>query len=87
MLERHRLLARYPGKQVGVVFGDQPFILVEFGIRQGLDGLIGKAAQHQIHLAHAPMPGPEQRLAAAYIQSLAALYRSAHGSSLSGLRI
>ena len=60
---RDRLLAGEPGQQVGVRQFEQLLILVEFGVGQGGDCSIGEAAEDQVHLAHAAMPGAEQQLA------------------------
>ena len=42
---------------------------------------VGEAAHDQIHFAHAAMPGAEQKLAPAHVQSLARTCRSGHRSS------
>ena len=53
-------------------------ILVQFGVGQGADGAIGEAAEDQVHLAYAAMPGAEEEFPPPLIQSLARSRRSAH---------
>ena len=75
---RDGLFAGEPGQKVGVLKFEQMLILVQFGVGQGGDGSIGEAAEDQIHLADAAMPGAEEQLAPPRIQPFARSRRSAH---------
>src|SRR5439155_1580904 len=64
-------LARDPGKQLAVRNLDEALELGQLGLVKGVDGAVGEAAHDQVHLAHAAMPGAEQKFPAADIEPVA----------------
>ena len=70
-IPRNRAFAGDHGQEFGVGNVEKPLILVDFVAGQGADLGIGEAAEDEVHLAHATMPGAEQKLAAPDIEPLA----------------
>jgi len=67
-MRRHRQVAGHQQEELVVGKVEEPFILVEFVAGQAGDLGIGEAAEDEIHLAHAAMPGAEQEFLAAGVQ-------------------
>src|SRR5262249_35765308 len=76
----HLRLAGDPGEQLAIRQLDQLLELGQLVRAEILDRDIGEAAHDQVHLPHAPMPGAEQELAPAHIQSVARTCRAGHRS-------
>ena len=61
----------HPGEQVVIRHLEQPLEIVEFGLAEVRDRGVGEAAEDQVGLAHAAMPGAEQHLAPPRVQAFA----------------
>lgn len=70
-IRRNRAFASDHRQELSVGDFEKPLILVDFIAGQGADLGIGEGAEDEVHLAHAAMPGAEQKLAAAGVQPLA----------------
>lgn len=68
---RNRAFAGDHRQEFGVGDFEKPLILVDFIAGQGADLGVGEGTEDQVHLAHAAMPGSEQKLAAAGVEPLA----------------
>src|SRR6185436_14190591 len=78
VLGRHIGDAGDPGQEIGLDRIEQMLVLVEFGVVERLDMLVGKAAHDQIRLAGAAMPGPEQQPPPARVEAGARSDASSH---------
>ena len=70
-VRRNRSLSGDHRQEFGVGNVEEPLILVDFIVGQGVDLGIGETAQNEIHFAHAAMPRAEQKLAAAGVEPFA----------------
>ncbi len=68
---RRRLGAVHPGEHLLVGDLQPAFDFGEVGIGQSGQFGVGKAAQHQVHLANTAMPEPELEPFAPFVQSVA----------------
>src|SRR5450631_3225113 len=73
-----RLRAVHPGEHLLVGNLEPGLVLIELGVAQFRDMRVGEAAEHQVHLANAAMPGAEQQPLAARVQSIARNLGSGH---------
>ncbi len=68
---RNRALAGDYRQEFSIGNFEKPLILVDFIAGQGADLGVGERTQDEVHLAHATVPGAEQKLAAAGVEPLA----------------
>src|SRR5664280_3751871 len=73
-----RLRAVHPGENLLVGNLEPGLVFIELGVAQLRDMRVGKAAEHQIHLANAAMPGAEQQPPPARVQPIARNLGSGH---------
>src|SRR5690606_26146864 len=78
-----RLLPENPRHQRDVRHVQQCLEPGKFRLAHPPDFLLGKTAQHEVHLAHAAMPGAIERPATAHVQPGAASRKSRHRGSAS----
>jgi len=86
VIRRHGGFARDPSQQLAVRHLHELLELGEFLLRQLHNSGIGEAAHDQIHFPHSAMPGAEQELAPANIQSFARTCRAGHRFLIARLR-
>src|SRR5450830_338996 len=77
-LRRRHLCAIDPVKDLQIGKLEPALVFVELGVAQRCDLRVGETAEHQIHLAHAAMPGTEQQPLPARIQPIARNPGSGH---------
>src|ERR1035437_9619789 len=73
-----QLRAVHPGENLLVGNLEPGLVFIELGVAQLRDMRIGKAAEHQIHLANAAVPGAEQQPPPARVQPIARNIGSGH---------
>jgi hypothetical protein len=78
VIRRHGGFARDPSQQLAVRHLHELFELGKFLLRQLRNSGVSEATHDQVHFAHAAMPGAEQELAPANIQSFARTCRACH---------
>ena len=65
---RDRLLTRYPGEQVLILYLQQSFVIVQFSLAQVRQTCVGEPSHDQIRLPDAAMPGAESQFSSSYVQ-------------------
>src|SRR5262245_27738298 len=78
MRRRHLGLTGQPSQQFAIGYVHQLLEFTQGRLVEFLDMTVGEAAQDQVYFPQPAMPGPEQDLAPADVQSLARPCRSAH---------
>ena len=75
---RHFGLARHPLQEITVRHLHEGFVHGQLFVAKLVDVVVREASQHEVHLAHSPMPGAKQNAPAARVQTFGAANRACH---------